>query len=330
MKASRLIAILMLLQSQGQMTAKELAKQLEVSPRTIYRDIDALSEAGIPVYAERGPHGGCALLDDYRTTLTGLNPAEVRALFATALSDLLSPVGLEKDTADAQRKLQAALPPGQRQDVERLRELIYIDPHGWFQPPEPLPFLPLLQEALWTRRQVQLTYRGREGNWSKRMLAPLGLVAKAGAWYVVLDGRDWRMTCRVSRIVEAALSDVGYKIPEGFSLQAYWQSQTAEFERQRRTYGVRLRVPPEGVSPLREILGEGIVHLVMEAEMLDILGTVELDLRFEGLEQAVRILMGAAAAVEILEPLELRQRIHSEASKLLKRYLAKPAGGQNS
>ena len=180
MRASRLISLLLLLQTNGRMTAQELADELEVSPRTIYRDLDALSAAGVPVYAERGPHGGCALLEDYRTSLTGLTAAEVRSLFMMTVPGLLADLGIQQTAETAQRKLTASLPAPFQQDAQRIQHMVHLEAAGWFQPPEPTPYLEIIQQALWNQYKLRIVYRLASGDWVTRLIAPYGLVGKAG------------------------------------------------------------------------------------------------------------------------------------------------------
>jgi predicted DNA-binding transcriptional regulator YafY len=186
MRADRLISLLMLLQTNGRMTADNLAQRLEVSPRTIYRDLDALSSAGVPVYAERGPHGGCMLMESYRTNLTGLNEKEVQALFMFTVPGLLADLGAEKASQAAMLKLMASLPAPFQQDAAFVQQRLHLDPAAWFQPDEDVPFLPLLQTAVWQHKRFRMTYRRGDGQWVKRLLDPYGLVAKASVWVEVI------------------------------------------------------------------------------------------------------------------------------------------------
>ena len=165
MRADRLISLLMLLQTNGRMTAEDLSERLEVSTRTIYRDLDALSASGVPVYAERGPQGGCMLMESYRTNLTGLNENEVRALFMFTVPGLLAELGAEKDSEQAMLKLTASLPAPFQKDAKMVQERLLLDPAGWFQGEEPVPYLSLLQEAVWNNQRVRVDYRRGDGQW---------------------------------------------------------------------------------------------------------------------------------------------------------------------
>ncbi|HEX6386024.1 MAG TPA: YafY family protein, partial [Anaerolineae bacterium] len=224
MRADRLISILMLLQANGRMTAQELADRLEVSTRTIYRDLDALSTSGVPVYAERGPSGGCALLDSYRTNLTGLTDKEVEALFMFTVPGLLADLGADKASEAAMWKLTASLPAPFRQDAQRVQERLHLDPAGWFQAEEPVPYLSAVQEALWQEHRLRMVYRRGDGHWVKRLVEPYGLVAKTSVWYMVAASYGQPQVYRVSRIQEAELTDSRFERPQDFDLDAYWQA----------------------------------------------------------------------------------------------------------
>src|SRR5581483_11174125 len=178
MRADRLLSLLMLLQIKGQCTAHDLAKRLEVSERTIYRDIEALSTAGVPVYAERGPGGGCMLAEGYRTSLTGLTESEVRTLFMSGIASPLADLGVSDALEAAMRKLLAALPTAHRHDAERVRQRLYTDSTWWYEVHQTAPFLQTVQMAIWQDRKVRMTYRKAEGEVSERIIDPLGLVAK--------------------------------------------------------------------------------------------------------------------------------------------------------
>src|SRR5688572_23714566 len=184
MRASRLVALLLLLQSRGGMTAAELARELEVSVRTIHRDVEALGAAGVPVYAERGPHGGIRLIDGYRTRLTGMTSDEAEALFLSGLPGPAAELGLGTVVAAARLKVLAALPPELRGRATRLLERFHLDAGGWFRTGEPVPHLPALSEAVWSSRRLQVGYE-RGDVIVERLLEPLGLVLKAGVWYIV-------------------------------------------------------------------------------------------------------------------------------------------------
>ena len=189
MRADRLLSLLLLLQARGRLTAPKLAQELEVSERTIYRDIDALSAAGVPVYGEPGRGGGYALLDSYRTNLTGLTEGEVRALFMLSIPKPLTDLGVGQELGAALRKLAAALPSARRDDEQRVRQRFLLDAVGWEQAAESVPHLPTVHRAVWEDRRLHLKYRiGPLAVQIEQTVEPYSLVAKAGDWLVVLRG----------------------------------------------------------------------------------------------------------------------------------------------
>src|SRR5437870_3204813 len=204
MRADRLLSIVLLLQAHRQLTSRELARRLEVAERTIHRDMEALSAAGIPVVAERGARGGWSLLGEYRTNLTGLNEAEVQSLFVIKPPRLLADLKLEKAAERALLKLLAALPSIHRRGAERARQRIYVDVTGWHRPEEAVPLLPLLQEAIWLERKLHFIYQSGVGcNAIERLADPLGLVAKGSVWYLVAAVGGEVRSYRVSRVQNA-------------------------------------------------------------------------------------------------------------------------------
>src|SRR5579884_1941802 len=223
MRADRLLSILLLLQVHGRLTAGELAQRLECSERTILRDMDALSAAGIPVVADRGAGGGWRLINGYQTKLTGLTASEVQALFVTLPARLLSDLGLKDDAQAALLKLQASLPPETRRHAAFARERIWIDTRGWRDPGDSIAALPALLDALWRGRRIRFEYAGQCSTASERVADPLGLVAKGSAWYLVAEVEGAIRTYRVSRIHNpVALSDASAG-PADFDLQRYWE-----------------------------------------------------------------------------------------------------------
>lgn len=323
MRADRLITLLMLLQTNGRMTAQELADRLEVSPRTIYRDLDALSASGVPVYAERGPQGGCMLMEQYRTNLTGLKESEVRALFMFTVPGLLAELGADKDSESALLKLQAALPAPFQKDAAQVRQRLHLDPAPWFHPPEPAPYLALVQDAIWAERRLRMRYRRGDGQWVKRLLDPYGLVAKASVWYVVGSiNRGQIVVYRVSRIQEAEMTDGRFQRPDDFNLAEFWETWRSRFEARQQAVTVILHVPPAGVPALVQQFGEGAVPLITAAEPVAEDGTVRLSWSFASEDDACRALMGMGTAVSVVSPPSLREKIAAQARKLLLLYAA--------
>lgn len=320
MRASRLVALLLVLQTRGRMTAHALAAELEVSVRTIYRDIEALSMAGVPVFAERGPGGGVQLVDGYRTRLTGLSGEEAEALALSGLKGPAAQLGLGSVLAAAQIKVAAALPPELRARSSRLRERFHLEAPGWFRQIEPVPFLGPVAEALWADRRLRIGYRRGEQA-TERTLDPLGLVLKAGTWYLVARREGAVRTYRVTRITAARVLDERFERPDDFDLARYWEESTRAFERELDRVSIRLRIEPEAIEDLAFAVGN--THRVGASDPAarpDPQGRVELSLRHESLTLAHEDLLRLGARVEVLAPPELRQMLTATARALAARY----------
>jgi predicted DNA-binding transcriptional regulator YafY len=320
MRADRLLSILLILQNEGRTTAGELARRLEVSERTIYRDLDALSSAGVPVYAERGPGGGCMLDEQYRTDLTGLNEAEVQALFFARSPRPLDDLGLGKAMEGAALKLVASLPAIQRRAAERTAHSVYLDSAAWFQLEEPAPFLKVIQEAVWQERRLRFAYRRADGAWVKRLAEPYGLVAKAGVWYLVAATGRKVAIYRVSRMMEAELMASSFRRPDSFDLAAYWRQSAASFESGQSRYLVTLRVAPQGELPLQRALGDAVYSLLQQAGPPDEHGRCTITIPFPSLEQARSLALNLCPLVEALAPAELRASIAEQAGRAVACY----------
>jgi len=256
MRADRLLSILLLLQMHARLTARTLAKRLEVSERTILRDMEALGTAGVPVVADRGAGGGWRLVDGYKTNVSGLTDSEIQALFATRPSKLLADLHLDKASDQALVKLLSVLPAVNRRGAELAWQRIHIDVSGWNRSRDPVPHLPLLQQALWTDRRVRITY-DREGCTSERVLDPLGLVAKGATWYLAgrIDG-DVR-SYRVSRIRDAEILDEPFTRPPDFDLAAFWEKSAETFRERLPRFNVVARVRAETMPLLRVMIRFG-------------------------------------------------------------------------
>ncbi|HXA04619.1 MAG TPA: WYL domain-containing protein, partial [Bryobacteraceae bacterium] len=244
MRADRLLSILLLLQIHRRVTARELAKRLEVSERTILRDMDALSGTGVPVMAERGAGGGWSLLDNYQTKLTGLSAAEIQSLFLARPPRLMADLGLKQEAEAALIKLQASLPAGARDEAEFARGRILVDSRGWRDSAESVVCLPVLLDALWRGRRVRFRYSRVLAEVSDRCGDPLGLVAKGSVWYLVASVDGEPRTYRVSRISEAQILEEPSTRPADFDLTVYWERSAAEFrEKLPRYYATFLASP---------------------------------------------------------------------------------------
>jgi predicted DNA-binding transcriptional regulator YafY len=318
------------------MTATELADRLDVTVRTIYRDLDALSAAGVPVFAERGIGGGVALPDGYRLNLTALNRQEASALFLSAQPGSLADLGAEHVLEAALQKLSAALPSATRQEAEHARQRLHLDPASWWRAPEPVPYLQVIQESVWHDRRLRLTY-GRPGRPPReRLVEPYGLVAKASIWYLVAaqvtddpsetdqapntDGDSVMRMFRVSRILSAEPTRETFRRPADFDLAACWERWCTEFEQSKASYAVILRVQPSFVPVLPTIFGEGIVRQIAERGQTEEDGALRLPLTFESIEVACGQIISAGPMVEVVSPPELRARLAQQAAGIYAIY----------
>jgi predicted DNA-binding transcriptional regulator YafY len=317
MRADRLLSILLLLQVHQRMTASELAERLEVSTRTILRDMEALSMAGIPVVAARGLGGGWSLMEEYRTNLTGLNAAEAQALFLNPPLRLLQDLGLSKASEAAFIKALAALPGMARRSAEYIRQRIYIDSAGWHRSEENIAFLPVLQDAIWQECRLRLSYQRGEGEVVERWVDPLGLVAKGSVWYLVAGVDGEPRTYRVSRILDAQVGDEPCVRPENFNLAAYWEQSTRDFVASLPSYRVTARINP-AILPLFRALVR--FTRIEEIHPPDEDGWQKLLIRFDIEEEACLYTLGFGAQIEVLEPPELREKIVRMAHEVLELY----------
>lgn len=314
MRADRLLSILLLLQANGRMTAQALAKRLEVSERTILRDMDALSGAGVPVLAERGARGGWRLLDGYQTKLTGLTAAEIQTLFLGRPPKLLADLGLKEAAEAAWIKLQAALPSEVRQQAEFVRQRILIDPRGWRDSAESIGCLPILLEALWRERCVRFLYE-RSSDGGERRVTPLGLVARGNAWYLVAERGGERRTYRVSRIRDAVVLDEPSVRPPRFDLAAHWEQTSNEFrDKWPRVYAT-FRASAAAMPWIR-YRGWRLVEETPDGDAFLV------RIRFDAEDEIVQSALYLGAFVELLEPVHLRERVARAARAILDVYEA--------
>lgn len=320
MRADRLLSLLMLLQARGRLTAADLAVELGVSTRTIYRDMDALASAGVPVYAERGPGGGCSLLEPYRTTLTGLTADETRVLFMLSIPEPLVALGVGGELRAALRKLVASLPAGRRADEAQTRRRIHLDPSGWSEGVVPDPRLQALHQAVWQDRTVRLTHRlafDAETTWT---IAPFGLAAKAGAWYLVGGREGVVRVVPLARVTDVVVSEEPFARPDDFDLTLFWEAWCTQIEVNRPSYPVTVRATAEHVPWLiARLAGMGgqETSAVVESRDGD---KVILRLEFDSQAEALRRIMGVGGAVEVLTPSALRASVADYAAQIVARY----------
>jgi predicted DNA-binding transcriptional regulator YafY len=321
-RASRLVSILLLLQVHGQLPATELARRLEVSVRTIYRDLDALGEAGVPVFARPGPGGGCGLLDGYRTRLTGLNVEEARALFLAGVPGPAGELGLGTALAAAQLKVLAALPVELRAGAGRARERFHLDAPRWFERAGDAGHghLATIAGAVWDDRLLRLAYRRDGAPPATREVEPLGLVLKAGVWYLVarLRGRDDPHVYRLSRVEAALPLEERFDRPADFDLTAFWSEWTSAFESSLPRIDITARLAPDSVEGARVLA----IDVRLGAPGPD--GWLAATLTFERIEHALGAFLALGAGAEVLEPAELRGRVAESALATARRYA--PAG----
>jgi len=325
MRADRLISILLLLQVHRRITARELARRLEVSERTIHRDMEALSSGGVPVFAERGASGGWALMEEYKTNLTGLNRAETQSLFLLKPAQLLADLGLEKASDAALIKLLAALPSIHRGDADYARQRIHIDLTGWNRSEERAPLLPMLQEAVWQERRLQLTYqRGGDCGVVERHVDPLGLVAKGSVWYLVGSVEGDIRSYRVSRITDAHVTGESFVRPKDFDLAAYWQASANIFKANLPKYPAVLRVHK---SILPRLTYAGRFARIEHAEAADDSGWARVSMRFHFEDDASEYVLSFGSQIEVLEPQALRDRVVEMARSVIDFYSGRPRPG---
>ena len=312
MRASRLLSLQMLLETQGRMSAQALSEALEVSVRTLYRDVDQLSAAGVPIYAERGRNGGFALLPGWKTTLTGLTPSEAQAVFLSGLPGPAQDLGLGSDVEGARLKLLSSLPASWREDAQRVSTRLHLDPVDWYRESDPTPHLPTVAAAVWSGHQVAMRYE----SWAdtvERTVSPLGLVLKAGVWYLVAlpavaanSAAVGPRTYRVSNILAATALATAVRRPARFDLAGYWAQSIQRFESGIYTGEAALLATPAGLKGLRA-LSSAVARAVAAAppsRRKD--GRVAVTAPIESVEHACGQLMRLSPQVEVLRPAALR------------------------
>jgi predicted DNA-binding transcriptional regulator YafY len=311
-KSSRLVSILLLLQTRGRMTAAELAEELEVSVRTVYRDVEALGAAGVPLYGDAGHAGGYRLLDGYRTRLTGLTRNEAEALFLAGVPGPAADLGLGAVLAAAQLKVRAALPAELRAHADRVADRFHLDAPGWYAETDDTPFLPVVADAVWSGRVLHVLYRRwAEPTDVRRRLEPYGLVLKAGRWYVVAGPgpRTFRVD-QILDILEPDAADEEFTRPDGFDLAAYWAAYQRDFHARLHRGEALVRLAP-GVTLPRAVPVEG--------------GTAEdgwtmVRVPVESVGHAHGEFLRLGTDIEVLEPAELRHSIARTVAELAERY----------
>ncbi|MFZ0744870.1 MAG: WYL domain-containing protein [Terracidiphilus sp.] len=314
MKADRLLSVLLLLQAKGRATERELSERLEVSQRTIHRDLEALSAARVPVAAMRGAQGGWQLEKGWRTQVPGLDEAELRALLMAQPRAVGHP-RLAAAAESALNKLMAALPGPMQAQAAVMRERLHVDATGWRETGEDLSMLAAVQDAIARERKLAFDYTRADGEKAPRTVDPLGLVAKGLSWYLVARAPNGMRTYRVSRMEGVTALAVGFKRPAHFNLAAYWKKSTAELEKRRRRYPAILSLTAEGSRRLRMWCTAKPLEGSATASGRE--GWITLQAEFDAEEQARFIVLGLGSTVEVIGPDELRRWVRDEAEQLL-------------
>lgn len=311
MKASRLLSILMLLQARGRLTAGALAQAMEVSERTVLRDIDQLSAAGVPLWGERGRQGGFQLREGWSTQLTGMTEPEANALLLAGLPGPATELGLGAAAASARLKMVASLPGEWREQADRVGQRLHIDPVDWYRTQDAPRFLREVADAVWRARRIDARYESWRGK-ASRVLEPLGLVLKAGAWYLVARAEDAKgdavRTYRLASLLELKVG-AAFKRPKGFDLARTWQASAARFEAELRSIEVRVRVSDRC---MKWLANARIPHADQTGD--------DVTIRVESIEQGARQLLAFGDEIEVLAPPAMRERMVQQASAVAALY----------
>jgi predicted DNA-binding transcriptional regulator YafY len=313
--------MMMLLQARGCMSAHQLAEQLEVSKRTIYRDVEALSIAGVPIYTQPGVRGGIFLDEDYRVSLTGLDKTEVLSLFVSGKTGPLADLGLADNIENALLKLFATLPSIHRREVEWMRQRVFIDPANWFQVLEPVPFFPLIQQAVWENRVIEGVYQRSDGALVDRNLDAYGLVAKSNIWYLVGRKPDGNYrSYRIFRFKKVQLKDHFFDRCPEFDLAAYWKVACRAYEafvaKETPLCTARVRVHPSIMWYFDSLLTGKFEQISTS----DSTGWITLHVLFDSTPEARAVALRFGDFIEVIEPLELRDEVTNTARAIVRFY----------
>jgi predicted DNA-binding transcriptional regulator YafY len=311
MKSDRLVSLMLLLQARSRRSARALADALEVSIRTIYRDVEALSAAGVPIYAERGSNGGIVLADGYRQAIAQFSTDELHALFVTA-TDPLADLGV-RGHEHALHKLEGALPDLQRRAARKARERVLLDHNRWYRTQQPAEVLAALRRAVWDERLLRMQYRDRTGAATTRVIQPLGLVSKAGIWYLIAREPQGELrTFRAERIVSIEELAEHFERPADFDLETYWRSSQTAMERPAEWYDAVLQVSSDALE---------MVTAFWECEAIEESENAKtLRIRFPSYKGAVSSIAGWGSSVRVVHPADLRDAVIEYARELLRAY----------
>ena len=324
MRASRLLSLLMLLQSRGRMSASSLAVEVEVSTRTVLRDIDQLSAAGVPVWSDRGREGGFQLREGWSTELTGLTEPEAHALFLSGLPKAATELGLGSASASARLKMLASLPAALRDDAARVGARLHIDPVEWYRAAKPPVHLQAVANAVWHQRVLAIRYESWSGT-RERVVKPLGLVLKGGVWYMAAlpDGANEPRTYRLANIQKLSVQAGNFKYPKKFQLAAYWQASIKRFESEIYIGTATVRVSPRGMKLAKE-LSTAVSEAAVKSAAMESNGRrwTRIIIPIESIAHAAHQLLGIGAEVEVLGPAALRKRIRELLAAMSALYAA--------
>lgn len=325
MRADRLISIVLLLQTRGSLSAKELAQELEVSERTIYRDIYALNQAGIPVYTIKGPGGGIFLVENYRTTLTGLTNEQLQALLMLNIPQPLVQLGAGEALKTALLKLTASLPPTRSEEEELLQQRFYLDWESESSTEHSVAFLDTLRQGVWQDRRIRLIYKPHYWAEVDQVVDPLGLVAKGNLWHLVCLHGDHLRALNIETIIDAHLLDEHFIRPADFKLGEFWGTWLSFVATNRPKFATQVRISPSLAEELPRLLGKSANKAIQDASQPDNNGWLTINLNFDTLETARSRLLALGGAVEVLEPEALRLSIADFAQQISAVYLPKSA-----
>lgn len=304
----------MILQARKHRTADQLAEELEVSSRTIHRDVDELSAAGVPIYAERGRQGGFRLLDGYQTRLTGLDADEASALMLSGIGTALDDLGLKEALSQTERKLMAALPEPTRAKAALVAGRFHLDPLGWYRQRDETPFVTQIAKAVWADQRISISYEGWKGR-VQRDLDPIAIVLKAGVWYLVGRAETMRVY-RIGNVKDLNIRGGTFNRTPDFNLSEFWADWTQNFETRIRSDRALIRVTSRG---LRLLTNMGLVPIEIRP-VKGLSGVSDVELTVEDESSAVREILSLGAEAEVIEPAALRRAVQSEISKLMRTY----------
>jgi predicted DNA-binding transcriptional regulator YafY len=325
MRADRLLATLLLLQNRGRVTAAFLAKELEVSIRTIYRDIDALSASGVPIYTDRGPGGGISLLESFRTDLTGLTNEEVTALFYLSNPSPLADLGLNQQIKGALIKLRSALPVSQNHEDDNIHQRLLLDWVGWHNTEEKSPFLRTVQQAVWHDNKLAIHYHFmiREQT-VRQIISPYSLVAKAGKWYLIGASPSRIRVYQLSNIISVDLLSDKFERPSTYDLRAFWRDWCQRFEERRSLFRVQVRIHPNLLPFVDYIFGSQVSQNENSSSQKNPDRWIPMTLFFESFEAAREKILSCGRAVEVVAPYALRVSIIDYAKQIISFYRHQP------